>query len=87
VYAYLAGISLAVFENTSTIVARHVPATTHDIVNVLAQARSTRVLSASPEAELGCGHKVLVGSSQQLSSLRDTWCRPSTRATAAIDHY
>jgi len=54
----IAGVSLAVFENTRTIVAWHIPTTTHDIVNVLAQLRSFRALPASPEAELGCGHEV-----------------------------
>jgi len=54
----LAAVSLAIFECTSSIVTWHVPTTTHDVVNVLAQRRGLRTFSTSPEAELGRGHEV-----------------------------
>jgi hypothetical protein len=58
---YRAIIAQAVFERASVVVAWHVPSTTHDVVNVLAQPRSLRTFFASSETELTRGHEVLAG--------------------------
>jgi hypothetical protein len=85
-HTYLARISLAVFERASIVVAWHVPAATHDVVNMLAQRNTLTTFFTSPEAELGGRHEVLVGQGQRLSSQMDVCCSPSTRATAAAAH-
>ena len=58
---YLTSVTLAVFEGASAVITRHVPTATHDVVNVLAQLRSSGAFFTSSEAELGCRHEVLSG--------------------------
>jgi len=59
--AYLTGVSLAVFERASIVVAWHVPSTTHDAANVLTQRGGLGTFFTSSEAEGGRGHEVLAG--------------------------
>jgi len=54
----LAGISLTVFKRARVVVPWHVPTTTHDVVNVLAQLGSPRTFFTSSEAEDSRRHEV-----------------------------
>lgn len=54
-------LSQAVLEYARVIVTGHIPAATHDVVNVIAQARGLRAFFASSDAELGGRHEVLTG--------------------------
>ena len=56
---YLASVSGAIFKYTRVIVCWHIPLATHLIVDVLAQCRGVRAISAGAEAELSSRHEIL----------------------------
>lgn len=54
----LARVSKTVFEGTSIVVSGHVPSATHNVVNMLAQARALWSFFTSSDAELSGRHEV-----------------------------
>lgn len=59
VYAHrLTSVTQAALEDTRAVVTRHVPFTTHHVVDVLAQCRCLGSVLASTETEFRVGHKV-----------------------------
>ena len=58
-WTYLSRITLAIFKSARIIVTWHVPTTTHDVINVLAQRWAGRGVFTSSNTELGRGHEVL----------------------------
>lgn len=71
---YLSRITLAIFKSARIIVTWHVPITTHDVINVLAQRWARRGIFTSSDTELGRGHEVLQGqvNNHQTKRIADT---------------
>lgn len=78
----LTSVTQAALEDTRAVITRHVPFTTHHVVDVLAQCRCLRSVLASTEAEFRVGHEVCP--LMQLSKLSECAGEDKTANRVAI---